>query len=190
MGRFFSLAAALAVAVLPLRADAQTRDISGKVTQAVVGTPIADVTVSIVGQQVGVRTNERGEFRMRVPSGEVALLARQLGFALGLLASRLLLVLFLFASHTLLGFLLLFARLLLLLLLLLLLICNDYFHLLRWNPEPYRQKVPKLIQFVAVCAASRQQLQHAAHFAFGSQRLASSCPLFLSCHVTAACSKL
>jgi len=80
MGRFFSLAAALAVAVLPLRADAQTRDISGKVTQAVVGTPIADVTVSIVGQQVGVRTNERGEFRMRVPSGEVALLARQLGF--------------------------------------------------------------------------------------------------------------
>lgn len=80
MGRFFSLAAALAVAVLPLRADAQTRDISGKVTQAVVGTPIADVTVSIVGQQVGVRTNERGEFRMRVPSGEVVLLARQLGF--------------------------------------------------------------------------------------------------------------
>jgi len=80
MGRFFSLAAALAVAVLPLRADAQTRDISGKVTQAVVGTPLADVTVSIVGQQVGVRTNERGEFRMRVPSGEVVLQARVLGY--------------------------------------------------------------------------------------------------------------
>ena len=80
MGRLFSLAAAFAVAVLPLRADAQTRDISGKVTQAVVGTPLADVTVSIVGQQVGVRTNERGEFRMRVPSGEVVVLARQLGY--------------------------------------------------------------------------------------------------------------
>ena len=80
MGRFFSLAAALAVAVLPLRADAQTRDISGKVTQAVVGTPLADVTVSIVGQQVGVRTNEKGEFRMRVASGEAVLLARVLGF--------------------------------------------------------------------------------------------------------------
>jgi TonB-dependent starch-binding outer membrane protein SusC len=80
MGRLFSLAAAFAVAMLPLRADAQTRDISGKVTQAVVGTPIADVTVSIVGQQVGVRTNERGEFRMRVPSGEVVVLARQLGY--------------------------------------------------------------------------------------------------------------
>ena len=80
MGRLFSLAAAFAVAMLPLRADAQTRDISGKVTQAVVGTPIADVTVSIVGQQVGVRTNERGEFRLRVPSGEVVVLARQLGY--------------------------------------------------------------------------------------------------------------
>ena len=43
MGRFFSLAAAaFAVAVLPLHADAQTRDVSGKVTQAVVGTPIAE----------------------------------------------------------------------------------------------------------------------------------------------------
>ena len=80
MGRFFSLAVAFVVAVLPYRAEAQTRDISGKVTQAVVGTPIADVTVGIVGQQVGVRTNERGEFRMRVPSGEVVVLARQLGF--------------------------------------------------------------------------------------------------------------
>jgi TonB-linked SusC/RagA family outer membrane protein len=80
MGKLFSLVAAFAVAVLPLRADAQTRDISGKVTQAVTGQPIADVTVSIVGQQVGVRTNERGEFRMRVPSGEVVVLARQLGF--------------------------------------------------------------------------------------------------------------
>jgi len=80
MGRFFSFAAALAVAMLPLSADAQTRDISGKVTQASVGTPLSDVTVSIVGQQVGVRTNERGEFRMRVPSGEVVVLARQLGY--------------------------------------------------------------------------------------------------------------
>ncbi len=81
MSRFWKYAATAAiVAFLPSRADAQTRDISGKVTQAVVGTPIADVTVSIVGQQVGVRTNERGEFRMRVPSGEVVVLARQLGF--------------------------------------------------------------------------------------------------------------
>jgi TonB-linked SusC/RagA family outer membrane protein len=81
MGRFFKfVAAAAVVALLPFRADAQTRDISGKVTQAGTGQPIVDVTVSIVGQQVGVRTNERGEFRMRVPSGEVLVLARQLGY--------------------------------------------------------------------------------------------------------------
>ncbi len=36
--------------------------------------------MSIVGQQVGVRTNERGEYRLRVPSSEVLVLARQLGF--------------------------------------------------------------------------------------------------------------
>jgi len=81
MGRLFKfLAAAAIVAVLPLRADAQTRDISGKVTQAGSGLPLPDVTVSVVGQQIGTRTNERGEFRLRVPSAEVVLLARQLGF--------------------------------------------------------------------------------------------------------------
>lgn len=81
MGRFYQFVAAAAiVAVLPLQADAQTRDISGKVTQEGTGQPIADVTISIVGQQVGVRTNERGEYRLRVPSSEVLVLARQLGF--------------------------------------------------------------------------------------------------------------
>ncbi|MBL0171464.1 MAG: TonB-dependent receptor plug domain-containing protein [Gemmatimonadaceae bacterium] len=81
MGRLYKfIAAAAIVAVLPLQADAQTRDISGKVTQVGTGQPIADVTISIVGQQVGVRTNERGEYRLRVPSSEVLVLARQLGF--------------------------------------------------------------------------------------------------------------
>jgi len=81
MGRLFTVVAAAAiVAVLPLRADAQSRDVTGKVTQAGAGTPIADVTVGIVGQQVGTRTNEKGEYRLRVPAGEVMILARQLGF--------------------------------------------------------------------------------------------------------------
>ena len=81
MGRLFKfLAAGAFVATLPLAADAQTRDISGKVTMAGTGEPLADVTVSIVGQQVGVRTNERGEYRLRVPSSEVLVLARQLGY--------------------------------------------------------------------------------------------------------------
>ncbi len=81
MGRFFKfMATAVLVAVLPLQADAQTRDITGKVTQIGTGLPLADVTVGIVGQQIGTRTNDRGEYRLRVPSGPVDLLARQLGF--------------------------------------------------------------------------------------------------------------
>ncbi|BAH38506.1 MAG TPA: SusC/RagA family TonB-linked outer membrane protein [Gemmatimonas aurantiaca] len=81
MGRFFKFVAAAAmVALLPFRADAQTRDITGKVTMIGTGQPLPDVTVSIVGQQVGVRTNERGEYRIRVPAGEASLMARTLGY--------------------------------------------------------------------------------------------------------------
>lgn len=80
MGRFFSFVTALAVVVMPLRAEAQTRDITGKVTMAVTNQPLADVTISVVGQQLGVRTNERGEYRLRVPNGEISILARQLGY--------------------------------------------------------------------------------------------------------------
>lgn len=81
MGRFLRVATVLAaVALLPFRADAQTRDITGKVTMVGTGQPIADVTVSVVGTQLGVRTNERGEYRLRVPAGEVSILARQLGY--------------------------------------------------------------------------------------------------------------
>ncbi|MFN9204724.1 MAG: SusC/RagA family TonB-linked outer membrane protein [Gemmatimonas sp.] len=81
MGRFSTLVTAVAVvALLPFRADAQTRDVTGKVTMAGTGQPLAEVTVSVVGQQLGVRTNERGEYRLRVPAGEVSVLARQLGY--------------------------------------------------------------------------------------------------------------
>lgn len=81
MGRFFTLVAAATLAAsLPLTADAQTRDITGKVTQVGTGQPIPDVTISILGQSVGVRTNERGEYHIRVPSVSVTILARQLGY--------------------------------------------------------------------------------------------------------------
>ena len=81
MGRLFTFLVAVAAATLaPSRADAQTRDVTGKVTMSGTGAPLADVTVGLVGQQVGVRTNERGEYRIRVPQGEVSLLARGLGY--------------------------------------------------------------------------------------------------------------
>ncbi len=81
MGRYLKyVALAAMVAVLPLRADAQTRDITGKVTQTGSGISMPDVTVSVVGQQIGTRTNERGEYRLRVPTGEIVIQARQLGY--------------------------------------------------------------------------------------------------------------
>ena len=81
MGRLFRVAMALAViACLPLRADAQNREVSGKVTMVGSGQPLPDVTITVLGLQLGVRTNEQGEYRLRVPAGEVTLIARQIGY--------------------------------------------------------------------------------------------------------------
>jgi len=67
-------------ASLPAILAAQTREITGKVTQAGTGTPITEATIGIVGAQVGVRTNERGEYRLKAPSGDVSVIARAIGF--------------------------------------------------------------------------------------------------------------
>lgn len=66
--------------LLPAVAGAQTRDITGRVTQIGTDLPLADVTVSVVGAQIGALTNDNGEFRIRVPDGEVLLAARQIGY--------------------------------------------------------------------------------------------------------------
>src|SRR4030095_6268124 len=58
----------------------QTREITGKVTQAGTGTPITEATIGIVGAQLGVRTNERGEYRIKVPSSDIQILVRAIGF--------------------------------------------------------------------------------------------------------------
>ncbi len=73
-----SLVASLAI--VPAIAAAQTREITGKVTQTGVGTPITEATIGILGAQQGVRTNERGEYRIRVPSGDIQILVRAIGF--------------------------------------------------------------------------------------------------------------
>ncbi len=76
---------AAAAAVLFLAAGAQSalaqgaREVTGKVTQTG-GTPLQDASVNVLGQAIGIRTNERGEFRLRVPAGEVTLQARAIGF--------------------------------------------------------------------------------------------------------------
>jgi TonB-dependent starch-binding outer membrane protein SusC len=58
----------------------QTRDITGTVTDAGTRQPIQDATISAVGTTALTRTNERGQFRLRVPTGEVTLIARILGY--------------------------------------------------------------------------------------------------------------
>ena len=70
---------ASALVVAPLQAQA-TRDVTGKVTQAGSNAPVPEASVSIFGQPVGVRVNANGEFRIRVPAGDVTLLARAIGY--------------------------------------------------------------------------------------------------------------
>jgi TonB-linked SusC/RagA family outer membrane protein len=70
----------LVLASVPAVLAAQTREITGKVTQAGTGTPVTEATVGIVGAQLGVRTNERGEYRLKVPAGGASVMARAIGY--------------------------------------------------------------------------------------------------------------
>jgi TonB-linked SusC/RagA family outer membrane protein len=64
---------------IPAAAHAQTREITGRVTIAG-NAPLQDATVTVIGQPVGARTNERGEFRLRASGGDLTLLARAIGY--------------------------------------------------------------------------------------------------------------
>jgi TonB-linked SusC/RagA family outer membrane protein len=59
---------------------AQTREITGKVTQSASSAPITEATVGLLGSPIGVRTNERGEYRLKVPTGGATVLVRAIGF--------------------------------------------------------------------------------------------------------------
>ncbi|HEX4935859.1 MAG TPA: TonB-dependent receptor plug domain-containing protein, partial [Gemmatimonadaceae bacterium] len=81
MRRFFVLAAALlATFAVPASARAQTREVTGKVTVAGSGTPLQDAIIGTVGAAGGARSNERGEYRLRVPSGDVTVQVRAIGY--------------------------------------------------------------------------------------------------------------
>lgn len=75
--KFVYAAAALLVTASVARGQ---REVSGKVTVVGSGEPIADATVGVVGVPVGARTSARGEYRLRVPDGDVTLTARMLGY--------------------------------------------------------------------------------------------------------------
>lgn len=81
MRRYFVVAAALlATFVMPTSARAQTREVTGKVTVAGTGAPLQDAIVGTVGAVGGARTNERGEYRLRVPAGDVTVQVRAIGY--------------------------------------------------------------------------------------------------------------
>src|SRR5438094_4137825 len=71
--------AAAAVLAFAPAASAQ-REVTGRVTVIGSGEPIADASVGVVGIPVGARTNVRGEYRLRVPDGEVTLATRMIGY--------------------------------------------------------------------------------------------------------------
>src|SRR5437868_11331981 len=71
--------AAAALLVIAPAASAQ-REVSGRVTLAGSSEPIPDASVGVVGIPVGARTNARGEYRLRVPDGEVTLATRMIGY--------------------------------------------------------------------------------------------------------------
>ena len=73
MRRLVLLAAAALIAALPANLQAQAREITGKVTVSGAGTPLPDATVSVLGQQVGVRTNEKGEKIKYITISDVSL---------------------------------------------------------------------------------------------------------------------
>ena len=61
-------------------ANAQdTREITGKITQGG-GVPLVEANISVLGQTLGVRSNESGDYRLRVPQGNVTILVRAIGF--------------------------------------------------------------------------------------------------------------
>ena len=68
------------LAFFSTNAFAQTREITGRVTSTVSGQPLPDAVVAVLGQTSGARTNERGEFRLRVPDGDVTIVARAIGY--------------------------------------------------------------------------------------------------------------
>jgi TonB-dependent starch-binding outer membrane protein SusC len=70
----------LAVSGTSAFAQGQTREVTGRVITAETGQPLPGAVIALAGQNTGVRTNERGEFRIRVPEGDATVSARAIGY--------------------------------------------------------------------------------------------------------------
>lgn len=78
MFRILEYAAAATLLIAP--AVSAQREVTGRVTVVGSGEAIADATVGVVGLPVGARTNARGEYRLRVPDGDITLATRMIGY--------------------------------------------------------------------------------------------------------------
>jgi TonB-linked SusC/RagA family outer membrane protein len=65
---------------VPGLALAQARQITGTVTRAGTGAPIAEAVVAVVGTTTSARTDAEGRYTVSAPAGEVRLTARAIGF--------------------------------------------------------------------------------------------------------------
>src|SRR5688500_3251078 len=76
------LAGLLLTPTVPAHLHAQGRQITGRVTEASLGRPIADAEIIILGVAAGriARTNAEGRYTINAPAGDVRLQARAIGF--------------------------------------------------------------------------------------------------------------
>jgi TonB-linked SusC/RagA family outer membrane protein len=70
----------VAAPLASLAAQATSRPVTGTVTAVAGNGPLQDITVSAAGTNAVTRTNERGQFRINVPTGEVVLVVRGIGY--------------------------------------------------------------------------------------------------------------
>ncbi|MBK8249760.1 MAG: SusC/RagA family TonB-linked outer membrane protein [Gemmatimonadetes bacterium] len=80
MRRFLVFAIASLALLTTSSAGAQQREITGTVTVTGTGQPLTDAIVGVVGSAGGARTNERGEYRLRAPNGDVTIQVRAIGY--------------------------------------------------------------------------------------------------------------
>lgn len=62
------------------RVDAQQRQVTGRVTNAVTGEPIVGAAISVVGGNISAVTNALGDFALSGPDGAFQLLVRSIGY--------------------------------------------------------------------------------------------------------------
>src|SRR5690349_4906944 len=81
-GSALSPASLFTNAALPAAAQTATRRITGVITDRAAGAPVPNVTISIVGSQLGTRSGPDGRYTLaEVPAGQQRVRATRIGYA-------------------------------------------------------------------------------------------------------------